>query len=191
MDVSEVFDLEMEEDDGGGGEKPEGEEHEKSGSSASSAEDDENGKDDDSGGKSRRKIVKKNKGGPGSKRASPKKKGRKGMPSPKKRAVKKCAFCTSDAVFKEKYCYPHKALVRAAFDDAKRQGKNQVKTYNELKKNQGDKWNTYLKSFSQNCVAGLGAGGCGFGICEMQDVGLQALLCFLGAIARLAKTLFD
>ena len=100
-------------------------------------------------------------------RRSRKSKSKSKSPKPKspKRAAEKpkkvCNFpeCKVAALDREKCCRKHCSSIKSAMDDAKRQGPKALAEFQTARKQGGEKWFAFLKSYAATCVARRGGGG--------------------------------
>ncbi|CAK0887233.1 unnamed protein product, partial [Prorocentrum cordatum] len=65
-----------------------------------------------------------------------------------------CSFpgCEKVSLDRERFCRPHTSSIKAAWEDAKRQGPKSLGEFQELRKKGGDKWIAYLKSYIAACT---------------------------------------
>ena len=77
--------------------------------------------------------------------------------------VKDCQVrsCTQKAVHRELSCRTHCSMIRAASQDAARQGGDQLKKFKEARKKGGDQWLTLLETYENQCAEGRGFGAWG------------------------------
>ena len=98
-------------------------------------------------------------------RRSRKSKSKSPKPKSPKRAAEKpkkvCNFpeCKVAALDREKCCRQHCSSIKSAMDDAKRQGPKALAEFQTARKQGGEKWVAFLKSYAATCVARRGGGG--------------------------------